>query len=85
MTAQVLVGFPVTRGLTRKQIAYTVEADIKDFAVERMVRGQKLEASTLRKCIDVSKGKAPKMPAYGEKLKPEEIKDLVAYIRTLAK
>src|SRR5437773_8657121 len=33
----------------------------------------------------VSKGKAPKMPAYGEKLKPEEIKDLVAYIRTLAK
>ena len=33
----------------------------------------------------VTKGKAPKMPAYGEKLKPEEIKDLVAYIRTLAK
>src|SRR6478609_8844221 len=33
----------------------------------------------------ITKGKAPKMPAYGEKLKPEEIKDLVTYIRTLAK
>ncbi len=33
----------------------------------------------------VTKGKPPKMPAYGEKLKPEEIKDLVTYIRTLAK
>jgi len=32
----------------------------------------------------VTKGK-DKMPAYGEKLKPEEIKGLVAYIRTLAK
>jgi cytochrome c6 len=33
----------------------------------------------------VTKGKPPKMPAYGEKLKPEEIKDLVAYVRTLGK
>jgi len=35
----------------------------------------------------VTKGKAgpPKMPAYGDKLKDTEIKDLVAYIRALAK
>ena len=33
----------------------------------------------------ITKGKAPKMPAYGEKLKDPEIKDLVTYIRTLAK
>ncbi len=33
----------------------------------------------------VTKGKAPKMPAYGEKLKETEIKDLVGYIRGLAK
>ena len=33
----------------------------------------------------VTKGKPPKMPAYGEKLKAEEIKDLVAYVRTLGK
>ncbi len=32
----------------------------------------------------ITKGKN-KMPAYGEKLKPEEIKSLVAYIRTLKK
>jgi cytochrome c6 len=33
----------------------------------------------------ISNGKAPKMPKYGDKLKPEEIKGLVAYIRTLKK
>jgi mono/diheme cytochrome c family protein len=32
----------------------------------------------------LAKGKN-KMPAYGQKLKPEEIKGLVAYIRTLKK
>ena len=35
----------------------------------------------------VTKGKPgpPKMPAYGDKLKDTEIKDLVAYIRALGK
>lgn len=33
----------------------------------------------------ITKGKPPKMPAYGEKLKEGEIKDLVAYIRGLQK
>ncbi|MFZ0805414.1 MAG: cytochrome c [Candidatus Sulfotelmatobacter sp.] len=33
----------------------------------------------------VTKGKPPKMPAYGEKLKDTEIKGLVAYIRGLGK
>src|ERR1700683_4282974 len=31
----------------------------------------------------IANGKAPKMPKYADKLKPEEIKGLVAYIRTL--
>lgn len=31
----------------------------------------------------IADGKPPKMPKYGDKLKPEEIKGLVAYIRTL--
>jgi mono/diheme cytochrome c family protein len=31
----------------------------------------------------ITDGKPPKMPKYGDKLKPEEIKGLVAYIRTL--
>jgi cytochrome c6 len=33
----------------------------------------------------ITKGKAPKMPAYGEKLKDTEIKDLVTYLRGLGK
>ena len=33
----------------------------------------------------ISKGKPPKMPAYGSKLKDTEIKDLVAYVRSLGK
>jgi cytochrome c6 len=33
----------------------------------------------------IANGKPPKMPKYADKLKPEEIKGLVAYIRTLKK
>jgi mono/diheme cytochrome c family protein len=33
----------------------------------------------------ITNGKLPKMPKYGDKLKPEEIQGLVAYIRTLKK
>lgn len=33
----------------------------------------------------ITNGKPPKMPKYGDKLKPEEIQGLVAYIRTLKK
>jgi cytochrome c6 len=43
---------------------------------------QKMSDADLTEAI--TKGKN-KMPAYGEKLKPEEIKALVTYIRTLKK
>lgn len=33
----------------------------------------------------IAKGKPPRMPAYGEKLKESDIKELVAYIRTFKK
>lgn len=33
----------------------------------------------------ITDGKPTKMPKYGDKLKPEEVKGLVAYIRTLKK
>ena len=33
----------------------------------------------------IADGKPPKMPKYGDKLKPEEIKGLVDHIRTLKK
>jgi cytochrome c6 len=52
----------------------------KDFAspdIQGMTDAQLAEA--------ITKGKAPRMPAYGDKLKESEIKDLVAYIRTFKK
>src|SRR5579859_4280001 len=43
---------------------------------------QKLSDEDLALLIGKGKGK---MPSYGKSLKPEQIKDLVAYIRTLKK
>ena len=51
--------------------------------------GHDLTAAAAQKLSDadldavITNGKPPKMPKYGDKLKPEEIKGLVAYIRTL--
>jgi mono/diheme cytochrome c family protein len=53
--------------------------------------GHDLSSAAVQKQSDadlaavITDGKAPKMPKYGDKLKPEEIKGLVAYIRTLKK
>lgn len=43
---------------------------------------QKQSDAELSSIIEAGKGK---MPAYGKSLKPEQIKDLVSYIRSLAK
>jgi len=43
---------------------------------------QKMSDADLEQAVSQGKNK---MPAYGSKLKPQEIKDLVSYIRTLAK
>jgi|SRR5450432_1847918 mono/diheme cytochrome c family protein len=43
---------------------------------------QKESDADLTAVVTAGKGK---MPAYGKSLKPEQVKDLVAYIRTLAK
>jgi len=50
--------------------------DLKSPEVQKQTDAQLTEV--------IAKGKA-KMPAYGEKLKPAEIKDLVAYIHELKK
>ena len=45
-----------------------------------------VKAETDAQLIEIiTKGKPPKMPSYDGKLKDTEIKDLVAYIRGLAK
>jgi cytochrome c6 len=43
---------------------------------------QKESDADLTAVVTAGKGK---MPAYGKSLKPDQVKDLVAYIRTLAK
>jgi cytochrome c6 len=43
---------------------------------------QQQSDADLTAVIDNGKGK---MPPYGKSLKPEQVKDLVAYVRTLAK
>jgi cytochrome c6 len=43
---------------------------------------QKQSDTDLTATITTGKGK---MPAYGKSLKPDQVKDLIAYIRTLAK
>jgi cytochrome c6 len=55
------------------------------------VTGHDLSGAAVQKESDadlnavITDGKPPRMPKYGDKLKPEEVKGLVAYIRTLKK
>jgi len=52
---------------------------VKDFSSEEV---QKMSDADLSATISSGKGK---MPAYGKSLKPEQVKDLVAYIRSFVK
>ena len=52
---------------------------VKDLASEEV---QKMSDADLTATITSGKGK---MPAYGKSLKPEQIKELVTYIRSLGK
>ncbi|KPG00185.1 hypothetical protein IP86_07470 [Rhodopseudomonas sp. AAP120] len=48
VTAQVMLGMPIQRELTKADTTYTVNADLNGFAADKMVMGQKLEANTLK-------------------------------------
>ena len=48
VTANVVVGLPLKRDLPRGATTYTINADVGNFSAERMVMGQKVEATTLR-------------------------------------
>jgi cytochrome c6 len=52
---------------------------VKDFASEEV---KKMSDEDLSEAISKGKGK---MPAYGKSMKPDDIKALVAYIRSMAK
>lgn len=59
-------------------------------ATGKALKAQDLRAADVQKQSDadlalvITKGKG-KMPAFGAKLKPDEIKQMVAYVRELAK
>lgn len=48
VTAQVTLGLPVQRELTKADTNYTVMADLTGFAADKLVMNQKLEANTLK-------------------------------------
>jgi hypothetical protein len=48
VAAQVSMGFPIRGGLDRSAVSYTVEADVTNLSVDKLVRGYKVEAQTLR-------------------------------------
>jgi len=47
-TAQVALSMPLNNELPKGSVAYSVEADVSNLSVERLVRGQKLEAAAAR-------------------------------------
>jgi hypothetical protein len=48
MTAQVTLGLPIKRELTKADTTYTVMADLTGFAADRLVMNQKLEANMIK-------------------------------------
>ena len=48
VTAQVLVGMPVTGEIAKGSVSYQIGADLANFAVDKFVMGQKIEGSALK-------------------------------------
>ncbi len=48
VTAQVTLGLPIKRELTKADTVYTVVADLNGFAADKLVMNQKLEANTIK-------------------------------------
>jgi hypothetical protein len=48
VSAQVMLGLPIKRELTKADTTYSIAADLSGFSAEKLVMGQKLEANTLK-------------------------------------
>src|SRR5262249_26417330 len=48
MTAQAIVGIPVTGEIPKGSVTYAIGADLANFAVDRFVMGQKIEGAALK-------------------------------------
>ncbi|HKW31640.1 MAG TPA: cytochrome c [Candidatus Acidoferrum sp.] len=79
-----------TAALYKQKCAVCHGANGKATAAGQKMGGHDFDSAEVKKLSDdelvsaIDKG-VGKMPAYGKSLKPEQIKDLVAYIRSMAK
>jgi Protein of unknown function len=48
VTAQVVLGLPIKRELTKADTTYSISADLSGFAADRLVMNQKLEANSMK-------------------------------------
>lgn len=48
LTAQVALGLPIKRELTKADTTYSITADVNGFSADRLVMNQKLEATTMK-------------------------------------
>jgi len=48
VNAQIALGMPIQRELTKADTSYSINADITGFSADKLVMGQKLEANTLK-------------------------------------
>ncbi|MEA2927681.1 MAG: hypothetical protein QOG38_109, partial [Hyphomicrobiales bacterium] len=87
--ARVALNFPLTGTLTKESVNYAIEADLANFAAEKWVRGQKVEATALRLTANNAQGfqtkgdvKIAGLPATIEYRKP--VGDTDAEVRMYA-
>ncbi|MGO3931852.1 DUF3971 domain-containing protein [Rhodopseudomonas pseudopalustris] len=48
VSAQIMLGMPIQRQLTKADTVYSINADVNGFSADKLVMGQKLEANTLK-------------------------------------
>ncbi len=87
----VVLSIPLSASAQDAAALYKSKCAMCHGADGKKAAGHDLSSADVQKKSDadleavITNGKAPKMPKYADKLKPEEIKGLVAYIRTLKK
>jgi mono/diheme cytochrome c family protein len=85
----VVLSIPLSMQAQDAAATYKAKCAMCHGADGKKAAGHDLSSADVQKESDadleavIANGKAPKMPKYADKLKPEEIKGLVAYIRTL--
>jgi mono/diheme cytochrome c family protein len=85
----VVLSIPLQAQAQDTEATYKSKCAMCHGADGKKMAGHDLSSADVQKKSDadltavITEGRPPKMPEFGDKLKPEEIKGLVAYIRTL--